>query len=232
MTFQTTVPTVQQKTGYRYVKYTFFKVEPAWRKLSTQERESSKKQFLSNLHGIEDKIKPRSYSLLGTRGDVDFMLWTITDSLETLQGFHSDLLKTELGKYLSTPYSYLAMLRLSEYFGGHSEREPVGSKYLFVYPFTKKREWYGIPFEERRRIMKDHVQAGQKYPSVTIHTSYSFGIDDYEFILSFETDHPEDFLNLVMDLRTTEASKYTALETPIFTCLNVEPEKMLDLLGP
>src|SRR2546425_5800048 len=88
------------------------------------------------------------------------------------------------------------------YFGRPSEKEPVDSKYLFVYPFTKKREWYSLPFEERRRIMKDHVQAGQKYPSVTIHTSYSFGIDNYEFILSFETDHPEDFLNLVMDLRT------------------------------
>ena len=232
MTLQTTNPPVQQKTGYRYVKYTFFKVDPAWRKLSSQERESSKKQFLSSLNENGDKVRPRSYSLVGTRGDADFMLWTITDSLETLQAFHSDLLKTELGKYLSTPYSYLAMLRPSEYFGRHSEREPVGSKYLFVYPFTKKREWYSVPFEERRRIMKDHVQAGQKYPSITIHTSYSFGIDDYEFILSFETDHPEDFLNLVMDLRTTEASKYTALETPIFTCLNVEPGKMLDLLGP
>src|SRR6266852_2744649 len=194
MTLQTTAPTVQQKTGYRYVKYTFFKVDPAWRKVSRQARGSLKKRFLSTLNEAGDK--------------------------------------TELGKYLSTPYSYLAMLRPSEYFGRHSERDPVGSKYLFVYPFTKKREWYSVPFEERRRIMKDHVQAGQKYPSVTIHTSYSFGIDDYEFILSFETDHPEDFLNLVMDLRTTEASKYTALETPIFTCLNVEPEKMLDLLGP
>src|SRR5207249_4500304 len=96
-------------------------------------------------------------------------------TLQTLRVFHSDLLKTELGKYLSTPYSYLAMLRPSEYFGRHSERDPVGSKYLFVYPFTKKREWYSLPFDERRRIMKDHVQAGQKYPSVTIHTSYSFG---------------------------------------------------------
>src|SRR6266705_2634650 len=168
MTLQTAALVAQQKAGYRYVKYTFFKVDPVWRKLSSRERESSKKQFLSSLSETGDKIRPRSYSLVGTRGDVDFMLWTITDSLETLQGFHSDLLKTELGKY----------------------------------------------------------------PSVTIHTSYSFGIDDYEFILSFETDHPEDFLNLVMDLRTTEASKYTALETPVFTCLNVQPEKMLDLLGP
>ena len=128
MTLQTTTPAVQQKIGYRYVKYTFFKVDPAWRKLSSEDRKSSKKQFLSSLNQSEDMIRPRSYSLVGTRGDVDFMLWTITDSLETLQGFHSDLLKSELGKYLSTPYSYLAMLRPSEYFGRPSEKEPVGSK--------------------------------------------------------------------------------------------------------
>src|SRR5690349_3296238 len=111
MTLQTTPQPVHQKTGYRYVKYTFFKVDPAWRKLSVQDRESSKKQFLATLNEAREQIKPRSYSLVGTRGDTEFMLWTITDSLETLQSFHSDLLKTELGKCLSTPYSYLAMLR-------------------------------------------------------------------------------------------------------------------------
>jgi len=232
MSLQATTPAVKQKSGYRFVKYTFFKLDSAWRKLPSKKREFSRRSFLSSINRNENETRHRSYSLVGTRGDVDFMLWTITHSLETLQGFHSDLLKTELGSYLSTPYSYLALLHPSEYFGRPSEKEPVGSRYLFVYPFTKKREWYGLPFEERRRIMRDHVQAGQKYPSVTIHTSYSFGIDDYEFVLSFETDYPEDFLNLVMDLRTTEASKYTALETPIFTCINVEPEKMLDLLGP
>jgi chlorite dismutase len=227
---QVTAQPEQQKTGYRYVKYTFFKVDTHWRKLSISEKGSSKKDLLNSLKPNGDTVSPRSYSLIGTRGDADFMLWTITGSLDLLQKFHSDILKTQMGKYLSTPYSYLAMLRPSEYFGRPSENDPVGSKYLFVYPFTKKREWYSIPFEERRRIMKEHVQAGQKYPSVTIHTSYSFGIDDYEFILSFETDHPEDFLNLVMDLRTTEASKYTAVETPIFTCIKVQPDKMLDLL--
>jgi len=160
------------------------------------------------------------------------MFWTITNSMEALQSFSAVILKTELGKFLSTAYSYLAMIRPSEYFGKSTDSGPVGSKYLFVYPFTKKREWYSIPFEERRRIMKEHVQIGHKYSSVTIHTSYCFGLDDYEFILSFETDYPEDFLNLVMDLRGSEASKYTAIETPIFTCVSVAPEKMLDLLGP
>ncbi len=81
-------------------------------------------------------------------------------------------------------------------------------------------------------MMRDHVATGHKYPSVTIHTAYSFGLDDYEFILSFETDQPQDFLSLVMELRSSEASKYTAVETPIFTCISASPEKMLDLLGP
>src|SRR2546428_9794469 len=129
MTLQTAAPVAQQKAGYCYVKFTFFKVDRVWRKLSSRERESSKNQFLSSLSETGDKIRPRSYSLVRTRGDVAVMLWTITDSLESLQGFHSDLLKAELGKYLSTPFSSLAMLRPSEYFGRPSEKEPVGSKY-------------------------------------------------------------------------------------------------------
>lgn len=220
-----------QRQGYRFVKYTFFKVEPEWRRLSDDQRRNSKASFLAVIKNY-DRLGIRSYSLVGTRGDVDFMLWIITDDLDAVRELHSELMNTDLGKYLSTPYSYFAMLKPSEYFGKPSDPEPAGSKHLFVYPFTKKREWYTIPFEERRRIMRDHVQIGHKFSSVTIHTAYSFGLDDYEFILSFETDKPEDFLNLVMELRSSEASKYTAVETPIFTCTSVTPEQMLDLLGP
>ena len=231
MTLQVPEPVEKASAVYRVVKYTFYKLDPAWRRLPDNDRQSTKDNFLATLRK-QNALVPRTYSLIGTRGDADFMLWVITDSMEDLQNFNSEVLKTDLGKYLTTPYSYLAMIRPSEYFGKTTDPEPVGSNYLFVYPFTKKREWYSIPFEERRRIMKEHVQTGHKYSSVTIHTSYCFGLDDYEFILSFETDHPEDFLNLVMDLRGTEASRYTAIETPIFTCVSVSPEKMLDLLGP
>ena len=227
---QAVSPVVDQKQSYRFVKYTLFRLDAEWRRLPDDQRRASKDEFLRELRKYE-QLSPRAYSLVGTRGDADFMLWLITESFDTIQKLHSDLLNTGLGKYLSTPYSYLAMLRPSEYFGKPSDPEPAGSKYLFVYPFTKKREWYSIPFEERRRIMKDHVQIGHKFSSVTIHTAYSFGLDDYEFVLSFETDRPEDFLNLVMELRSSEASKYTAIETPIFTCKSVTPEEMLNLLG-
>jgi len=210
----------------------FFKVEPLWRILAKNKCRASKEEFLTVLTGYRKRTRIRTYSLLGTRGDADFMVWSTCDSLETLQEFHSDILRTHLGKHVSTPYSYLAMSRPSEYFGSPPDPEPVGSKYLFVYPFTKKREWYSLPFEERREMMKEHVRVGQRFPSVTIHTGYSFGLDDYEFVLSFETDQAADFSNLVMELRSSQASRYTAVETPIFTCLAVDPQKMLGLLGP
>ncbi len=215
-----------------YVRYTLFKVDNEWKRLDPGESKATKNEFLSVLKEQDSDLALRTYSLLGTRADADFMLWTIADSLDKFQNFQSELSKTSLGKFLTTPYSYLAMFRPSEYFGKSRDPEPVGSKYLFVYPLTKKREWYSLPFEERRRMMKDHVQIGHKYTSVAIHTAYSFGLDDYEFVLSFETDYPEDFLNLVMELRGSEASKYTAVETPIFTCISTSAEKMLDLLSP
>jgi len=77
--------------------------------------------------------------------------------------------------------------------------------------------------------MGEHFRIGHKYPKVQIHTGYSFGLDDMEFILSFEADSPAEFLDLVADLRPTEASRYTLLETPIFTGLRVTPRRMIEL---
>jgi chlorite dismutase len=150
------------------------------------------------------------------------------------------ILLTKLGAYLTIPYSYLAMTRPSEYLGTHRHESQEGpqlrktrgnSKYLFVYPFTKKREWYNLQYEERRKMMAEHFRIGHKYPSVRINTGYSFGLDDQEFMLSFETDYPADFLELVMELRSSDGSRYTALETPVFTCVNVTLDGLVETLG-
>lgn len=224
----------------QYLKYTFFKVLPEWRKLDDNTKSRGKGEFLRILDNFSRRIALKTYSLVGIRGDSDFLLWTLTYRLEDLQELVSELFSTALGKYLQIPYSYLAMTKKSEYLAGHAhvgqegaqlEREPGHARYLFVYPFTKKREWYKIPFEERRRMMGEHFRIGHKYPSVKINTAYSFGLDDQEFMLSFETDDPAHFLDLVEELRSSDASQYTLLETPIFTCISVEPARMLDLLG-
>ena len=223
-----------------FVKYTFFHLRPEWRRLAPDRREEGKKMVAELLDRPPEGLVVRTYSLLGLKAETEMMLWTIGAGLGPIQELHSRILGTPMGGYLDTAYSYLGMARRSEYVGavgahahggegGETHRRPFDLPYLFVYPFVKKREWYSIPFEERRRIMGEHFRIGHKYPNVRIHTGYSFGIDDAEFILSFEAESPAEFLDLVSDLRPTEASRFTALETPIFTCLLTNPKRMLDL---
>ncbi len=108
---------------------------------------------------------------------------------------------------------------------------PGNAKYFVLYPFTKTRQWYALPQEERQRMMSIHFFVGHKYPSVKINTSYSFGLDDQEFMVGFETDVPSDFLDLVVELRSSEASNYTLIDTPIFTGIHRSIEETLASLG-
>jgi chlorite dismutase len=95
---------------------------------------------------------------------------------------------------------------------------------------VKQRRWYGLPPEERGRIMKSHIEVGRRYPEITINTAYSFGLDDQEFVVSFEADDPGQFLDLVQELRGSESSSYTLRDTPIFTCVAMSVAKALDAL--
>ena len=94
----------------------------------------------------------------------------------------------------------------------------------------KTREWYGIDPKERWRIMQEHIRVGREYPSIDLNTSYSFGLDDQEFVVAFEGDEPAVFLDLVQRLRTTEASAYTKRDTPTFTCMAMSVERALNAL--
>lgn len=220
-----------------YVKYTFFRVLPEWRRLPKEERACGAQEFLARVEAFSDEMRVLSYNLQGMRGDVDFMLWQVTSRLESLQELAVRLATTGLGHYLVTSYSYLGMTKPSPYVAHH--RHPgqeetqlaprsKGTKYLFVYPFVKTRAWYRLSPEDRQRMMNEHFVVGHKYPSVKINTAYSFGLDDQEFVLAFETDKPEDFLDLVTDLRESEASSYTLRDTPIFTCIATDLSAILD----
>jgi chlorite dismutase len=221
----------------RFLKYTFFKAGREWRSLERASKEASSKEFLDAVN--DKRLDSSFFSLVGIRGDVDFMILMESPNVDAFQPAVSRFLATGLGRYLDIPYSYLAMTKNSRYLGSHSHPGQEGkggsawtnSKYLFVYPFVKKREWYRLPFAERQRMMADHFRVGHKYPKIKIHTGYSFGLDDQEFVLAFEGDEPSEFLALVEELRGTEASMYTQLETPIFTCRRVDPSSMVSLLG-
>ena len=222
------------------VKYNFYKVDPAWRRLPQQERADNKREFAAVVEEWATHMQMRSYSLVGLRGDVDFLLWQAAASLEDIQEVATSLWRTGLGRYLTQPHSYLAMTHRSEYVGQHRHAGQEGTRvrlrpgdagYFIVYPFLKTREWYLLPQEERQRMMNDHIKVGHNYPSVKINTTYSFGLDDQEFVVAFETDSASDFLDLVMDLRAVEGSLYTLRDTPIFTCIRRPIEETMDSLG-
>ena len=229
-----------QENPRDFVKYTFYKMDPAWRDLPVAEQSQSKAQFAAVLAECSPDVAVSSYSLVGTRGDVDLMLWKVSPTLEPINDLMAQLNRTRLGRFLQTTHSYLAMTRRSSYIDHHrhegqegaaSTVRMVGRKYLFVYPFVKTNEWYQLPQADRQEIMNEHFQIGHKYPQVKITTSYSFGLDDQEFVLGFETDEPGAFLDLVMELRESKARPFTLRDTPIFTCIHKPLEACLDDLG-
>jgi chlorite dismutase len=214
-----------------FVKYTFLKVDPAWRRLPDEQRAEDKREFLAACENFAAERLLRAFSTVGTRGDTDLMLLTQATNLERIHEFHVVLAQSGLMKWCSQPYSYLAMTKPSEYSEeSRLEVRPAHGRYLFVYPFVKTREWYTIPADERWAIMQEHIKVGRQYPDIDLNTSYSFGLDDQEFVVAFETDEPSRFLDLVQRLRTTEASAFTKRDTPTFTCVSTSVERALSAL--
>ena len=174
----------------------------------------------------------RTYSVTGVRPDSDFFLWKITQRYEDLGGLGAALNATPLAGWLETPYSYLATTKASQYTAARRARKvvPRGSPYLVVYPFVKVRPWYALSEDERQRAMDEHIRIGAEFATIHNHTTYSFGIDDQEFMTAFECDEPADFMHLMLTLRDSEASAYTERDTPIFVGQAMEIRAALDAL--
>jgi len=210
-----TPPAIPQNP--QFVNFLCFALDPAFRRLPKPERERGIGQFAAELAQQRSDLQARIYLSIGLRHDTDFFLWTIARDLAPHQAFAADLLRTELGNYLKLSYTFVAMTRPSQYNPGHLPAFEAGEKprkYLFLYPFVKSREWYLLPFEKRREMMRGHMAIGELYPMVRLNTTYSFGLGDQDFVLAFETDQPAAFEDLVQRLRETEASRYTVRDTP------------------
>ena len=204
----------------QYVAYTFYRVEPAWRRLPVEERAAGKDAFADVVEDWASRMDGlRAYSVTGVRPDCDFFLWKITQRYDALGELGAELNGTPLAAWLSTPYSFLATTKASQYTNARRARKltPHELPYLVVYPFTKVRPWYALPADERQRAMDEHMRIGhEEFPGIKNHTTYSFGLDDQEFMTAFECEEPADFMHLMLRLRDSEASRYTERDTPIF----------------
>ena len=186
------------------VCFSFYKVMPEWRRLPAEEKAAHKAAFVEVLMKWNKlgEFLSMTYSTIGTRGDVDMCVWSIGYGVDELNQMRSELMRTPLGGYLNSPHNFLAMTKRSQY------------------QIDRPDESEG-----------EHIRIGLMYPRVKLNTTYSFGIDDQEFVVAFETNFPEDFLDLVQQLRETEISMYTLQDTPIFSCVRVPAAEMLDRLG-
>jgi len=217
-----------------FLNFSFFKVDPKWRWLNEIGKEEAAKEFDNLVEVANTKIKVRVYSTLGLREDADIMLWMISDSIEKTQVMTSKVYSTVLGKYLAQSYVFLSAAHPSVYSSKVTPRfmtDEQPMKYCIVYPFVKSREWYLLPFEERKKMMEEHIMVGRKFPQVRLNTTTSFGLDDQDFMLAFETEDLMSFQELIIQLRETKVSKYVVRDTPMIVCVYKGVEEIIKSLG-
>ncbi len=223
------------RTPRQFLNYAFYKVDPAFRRLPAEEQRSAAEEFRGLIDSWSDSpdLILRTYSLVGLRGDTDFMFWRMSQDLGCFQEMQGQMNTTALGAYLSQPHNFLSLQKRSQYVNriegsGHGvELLPGEGSYLFVYPFVKTRAWYGLSPHARQGMMDEHIQAAAPFKGIRLNTSYSYGIDDQEFVVAFDSDYPQEFVDLVGRLRFTEASLYTDRDTPMFTCAKADIETIL-----
>jgi chlorite dismutase len=223
----------------QFLNYSFYRLDPEFRRLSAGEQRAAAAGFIDLVRRWEslDDFILRTYSLVGLRADVDFMLWRIAYDPLCFQKMEAAIRRSPLGGYLSQTYSFLSMQRRSPYVnkmkgaGEGVELEAGQGKYLFVYPFTKTRPWYRLSPHARQGMMDEHIAASAPFKGVRLNTSYSYGLDDQDFVVAFDSDHPQEFVDLVGRLRYTEASLYTQRDTPMFTCAKAPIDAILAQLA-
>jgi chlorite dismutase len=215
-----------------FVKYTFIKVDPSWRRRDSLARAQDKREFAAACNDFAEDHYLRAYSLVGMRGDCDLMVRTASPNLDAIHELHVVLNQSGLMRWAGIAHSYLAVTKESIYADEPQPLapRPADHRYLIVYPMWKKREWYRLSEDKRMSVMREHIAVARRFTGISTNTAYSFGLDDQEFVVAFDADDPMEFLDLVQELRGTESSAHTESETPIFTCIHTSVERALDAL--
>ena len=223
----------------QFVNFIFFRVNPDWRKLNSETKRVFKGEFQSVFNKFNETLLLFSYSLVGFDSKADLMFWRIGSSLDSIQEMTAKLYRTNLGSYLETTDNYLAVTKKMIFIPEDSHESTEDryhvkggqKKYHFVYPCSKNRDWFTISEEERNALVEENFMVGKKFENIKIHMTHAFGFSEQEYIISFETDEPKDFLSLAEEMRQTAASKFTMRGMPIYTCRQRSLMECLDAIG-
>jgi chlorite dismutase len=229
----------KRKLPRQFVNFIFYRARPEWRMLAEADKTHCKQRFVDTVEDFRRDLLINTYSTVGWRVNADFMIWRIGSDLDPFQEMTGLLNGTPMAKYVEATESFLSMTKRSMFIekdcSDHEEDRthivPGQAEYLFVCPVQRTHEWYARTQEQRQEMMDEYQRIGSKYRSVKLHTTYSFGLDDQEFVVVFETDKPSDFLDMFQELRETKASCFTLRNTPMFTCRRRSLVECLDALG-
>ncbi|MFI8693643.1 MULTISPECIES: hydrogen peroxide-dependent heme synthase [Dietzia] len=204
----------------RYLMFSVFTVTPGQLGEDRDAVAADLEEFLARYDGT-DVVVRGLYDISGLRAEADFMIWTHSEHIEDLQRFYNEFRRTTiLGRASTAFWSNTALHRPAEFNKSHipaflAEEEP--GAYVSVYPFVRSYEWYLLPDEERRQILAQHGRAAREYPDVRANTVPSFTLGDYEWILAFEAPQLDRIVDLMREMRATEARRHVREEIPFFT---------------
>ncbi len=223
----------------QFVNFMFLRVNPDWRKLGAAAKKEFKTEFQQIFESFDDDLLLYSYSLVGFDSKADLMLWRIGNSLDLIQEMTAKLYRTDFGSFIETTDNYLSVTKKMMFLAASETNDAEdryhvkagAKKYHFVYPCAKHSDWNNKTGEERDALVEENFMVGKKFENIKIHLTHAFGFSEQEFILSFETDEPKDFLALAEELRQTPASKFTMRGMPVYTCRQRSLIDCLDALG-
>lgn len=201
-----------------YTMYSVFRLDR--KRLGSTELTSAVDALQTTLGAIEGLQIRGWYDVAGFRADADLMVWWWAERVETLQQAYRAVLASGLGEYLEPVWSQVGTHRASEFNRAHVPAFLAGETprgYICVYPFVRSYEWYLLPEQERSTMLRDHGAAARDYRDVLANTVSAFALGDYEWLLSFESDDLIRIVDLMRELRATEARLHVRDELPFYT---------------
>ena len=210
-------------------------LDPAWRLLPEAARRETADAFAGAV-ATDDPVRTETYSLIGIKAGVDLLIWRLAPSFDDLEVAAARALRTGLGRWLTVRQSFVGLIRESQYVARPTSQEQSlfegeRSRYLIVYPFTKATDWYLASKETRQGSMNEHMKVGRAYPQTRQLLAYSFGLDDQDFLVAYETDDLPAFSALVRDLRATDGRRSTVRDTPILAGIHRPVREIAEMLG-
>ena len=219
----------------QFVSFMFFRINSEYRKLDDDTKSKFKKEFQNVYEEFSSDFLLFSYSLVGFDSKADMMFWRVGTSLDLVQDMTAKLYRTNLGNYLETADNYLSVTKKMMFVSDSSEdRFHINAgekKYLFLHPLVKGKEWFTMSTDDRDTLIEESFMVGKKFPNIKIHLTHAFGFNEQEYIISFETDEPRDFLALAEELKVSSANRFTLRGMPVYTCRRRPLYECLDALG-